>query len=70
MTVTLGDCMNHETGIPDLIEEDPFYLGVLNKPNKAWEAEDLLGLYTINRPCSSPAIRLFIPTPIPFWWPW
>jgi D-alanyl-D-alanine carboxypeptidase len=40
--VTLGDCMNHETGIPDLIEEDRFYLGVLNKPNKAWEAEELL----------------------------
>ena len=41
-SITLGDCMNHETGIPDLIDEDRFYLGVLNKPNKAWEAEDLL----------------------------
>jgi D-alanyl-D-alanine carboxypeptidase len=40
--ITLGDCMNHETGVPDLIEEDAFYLGVLNKPNKAWDPEALL----------------------------
>lgn len=40
--ITLGDCMKHETGIPDLISEDAFYLGVLNKPNKAWNPEDLL----------------------------
>lgn len=41
-SITLGDCMNHETGTPDLIEEDAFYLGVLNKPNKTWRPEDLL----------------------------
>jgi D-alanyl-D-alanine carboxypeptidase len=40
--VTLGQCMNHETGIPDIIEEDPFYLAVLNNPNKKWKAEELL----------------------------
>jgi D-alanyl-D-alanine carboxypeptidase len=40
--ITLGDCMNHETGVPDLIDEDKFYLGVLNKPNKAWDPEALL----------------------------
>lgn len=40
--VTLGQCLKHETGIPDLIEEDPFYLAVLNHPNKKWSAEELL----------------------------
>jgi D-alanyl-D-alanine carboxypeptidase len=40
--VTLGQCMNHETGIPDVIDQDPFYLAVLNNPNKKWEPEELL----------------------------
>lgn len=40
--ITLGQCMKHETGIPDIIEEDPFYLAVLNNPNKKWTQEDLL----------------------------
>ena len=40
--VTLGQCMNHETGIPDIIDQDPFYLAVLNNPNKKWEPEELL----------------------------
>ena len=40
--ITLGDCMKHETGIPDLIEEDAFYLAVLNNPNKKWNSEELL----------------------------
>ncbi|MBK9570254.1 MAG: beta-lactamase family protein [Chitinophagaceae bacterium] len=40
--ITLGQCLKHETGIPDLIEEDRFYLAVLNNPNKKWEAEELL----------------------------
>ena len=40
--VTLGDCLKHETGIPDLIESDAFYLAALNQPNKSWRAEDLL----------------------------
>jgi D-alanyl-D-alanine carboxypeptidase len=41
-TITLGQCMRHETGIPDLIDEDPFYLAVLNNPNKKWQPEELL----------------------------
>lgn len=41
-TVTLGHCMNHETGIPDIIDQDPFYLAVLNDPNKKWKPEELL----------------------------
>lgn len=41
-TVTVGQCMKHETGIPDVIEQDAFYLAVLNNPNKKWKAEELL----------------------------
>lgn len=41
-TITLGQCMKHETGIPDVIDEDPFYLAVLNNPNKKWGPEELL----------------------------
>jgi D-alanyl-D-alanine carboxypeptidase len=40
--VTLGQCMKHETGIPDVIEQDPFYLAVLNDPNKIWDQEEIL----------------------------
>lgn len=40
--ITLGDCMNHETGIPDLIEQDAFYLAITNNPNKKWQQEELL----------------------------
>jgi len=40
--VTLGQLMNHETGIPDLIEQDKFYLAVLNNPNKKWNQYELL----------------------------
>jgi D-alanyl-D-alanine carboxypeptidase len=47
--VTLGQCMKHETGIPDLIEQDRFYLAVLNNPNKNWQAEELLE-FIYNKP--------------------
>jgi D-alanyl-D-alanine carboxypeptidase len=40
--VSLGELMNHESGIPDLIEQDNFYLAVLNHPNKKWSQEELL----------------------------
>ena len=40
--VTLGQLMNHETGIPDIIEQDKFYMQVLNDPNKKWSSEDLV----------------------------
>nr|MBP7108535.1 beta-lactamase family protein [Chitinophagaceae bacterium] len=39
----------HETGIPDLIEEDRFYLAVLNNPNKKWTQEELLE-FIYNKP--------------------
>lgn len=47
--ITLGQCLNHETGVPDLIEEDAFYLAVLNNPNKVWQAEELLR-FIYNKP--------------------
>lgn len=47
--ITLGQCMKHETGIPDVIEQDPFYLAVLNNPNKKWEPEELLE-FIYNKP--------------------
>jgi D-alanyl-D-alanine carboxypeptidase len=40
--ITLGQCMNHTTGVPDIIEQDAFYLAVLNNPVKNWEQEELL----------------------------
>lgn len=41
-TITLGDCMKHETGVPDIITQNSFYLAVLNNPNKLWTATELL----------------------------
>jgi D-alanyl-D-alanine carboxypeptidase len=40
--ITLGQCMRHETGIPDVINENAFRLSVLNNPVKKWTAEELL----------------------------
>jgi D-alanyl-D-alanine carboxypeptidase len=53
--VTLGQCMNHETGIPDVIEQDPFYLAVLNNPIKQWEPEELLEFIYDKKPLFAPA---------------
>jgi len=53
--VTLGQCMNHETGIPDVIEQNDFYLAVLNDPNKKWQPEELLEFIYNKKP-------LFIPS--------
>jgi D-alanyl-D-alanine carboxypeptidase len=40
--ITLGDCMKHESGVPDIIEQSSFYLAVLNQPNKNWKPEEIL----------------------------
>jgi D-alanyl-D-alanine carboxypeptidase len=40
--ITLGDCMKHETGVPDITDQSPFYLAVLNQPNKNWQPEEML----------------------------
>lgn len=40
--VTIRECMNHTTGIFDLITSSEFYLAVINTPNKVWRQEELL----------------------------
>lgn len=52
--VTLGQCLKHETGIPDLIEEDKFYLAVINNPNKKWKGEELLAFIYDQSPDFAP----------------
>jgi D-alanyl-D-alanine carboxypeptidase len=52
--ITLGQAMKHETGIPDLIENDDFYLAVLNNPNKKWKAEELLNSVYNDDPLFAP----------------
>ncbi|MDN3689518.1 serine hydrolase domain-containing protein [Cyclobacterium jeungdonense] len=39
---TIRQLMNHTTGIPDLIDNDDFYLGVLNDPDRKWKPEELI----------------------------
>jgi D-alanyl-D-alanine carboxypeptidase len=53
--ITLGQCLKHETGIPDIIEQDAFYLAVLNDPNKKWEAEELLSFIYNKNPIFYPS---------------
>lgn len=52
--VRLGQLMNHETGIPDLIEDDDFYLAVLNNPVKKWKQEELLEFVYDEKPLFAP----------------
>jgi D-alanyl-D-alanine carboxypeptidase len=52
--ITLGQLMKHETGIPDLIEDDDFYLAVLNNPNKKWNQEELLQFVYGQNPLFAP----------------
>lgn len=39
---TLRNCMNHTSGMFDVITASDFYLAVLNNPNKSWKQEELL----------------------------
>lgn len=39
---TLRQLLNHSTGIADVIDDNNFYLAVLNDPSRFWEPEDLL----------------------------
>ena len=52
--VTLGQLMKHETGIPDLNENDNFYLDVLNNPNRKWQQEELLSFFYRAKPLFKP----------------
>lgn len=53
---TIRQCLNHTTGIYDVITDSDFYLAVLNNPNRRWSAEDLLKYvygrkgYTLGQP--------------------
>jgi D-alanyl-D-alanine carboxypeptidase len=40
--VTIKNCLQHTTGMYDIITDSEFYLAVLNNPNRQWDAEDLL----------------------------
>jgi D-alanyl-D-alanine carboxypeptidase len=40
--MTIRNCLNHTTGIFDVITNSEFYLAVLNNPNKQWGFEDVL----------------------------
>lgn len=46
--VTIRNLMNHTSGFYDIIEDEGFYLQVLNDPAKHWSADDLLK-YVYNR---------------------
>jgi D-alanyl-D-alanine carboxypeptidase len=40
--VTIKNCLQHTSGMYDIITDSEFYLAVLNNPNKSWDAEELL----------------------------
>ncbi|MBK6964554.1 MAG: serine hydrolase [Bacteroidales bacterium] len=46
--ITIRNLMNHTTGFYEVIEDQGFYLQVLNDPAKHWSADDLLK-YVYNR---------------------
>jgi D-alanyl-D-alanine carboxypeptidase len=52
--ITFAQLLKHETGIPDVIEEDAFYLAVLNNPNKKWTPEELLKFIYNKQPLFNP----------------
>jgi D-alanyl-D-alanine carboxypeptidase len=39
---TVRQLLNHTTGIADVIDDNKFYLAVLNEPDKKWSPEDLI----------------------------
>ena len=47
--LTVRNLMNHTTGIYDVIDDQGFYLQVLNDPAKHWTSDDLLK-YVYNKP--------------------
>ena len=53
-SITFAQLLKHETGLPDVIEEDAFYLAVLNNPNKKWTPEELLKFIYNKQPLFNP----------------
>ena len=39
---TIRQLLNHSSGIADVIDDNSFYLSVLNDPSRFWEPEELL----------------------------
>jgi D-alanyl-D-alanine carboxypeptidase len=52
--ITFGQLLNHESGIPDLIEDESLYLAILNNTTKQWRQEELLEFIYDNDPEFSP----------------
>ncbi|MDF9797806.1 D-alanyl-D-alanine carboxypeptidase [Catalinimonas alkaloidigena] len=52
--VTIKNCLQHTTGIYDIITDAEFYLAVLNNPNKQWRADELLELVYDKDPYFAP----------------
>ncbi len=52
--ITLGDCMKHETGIPNIEENNTFYLAVLNQPTRNWQPEEILEFVYDIKPLMAP----------------
>lgn len=52
--VTMRNLLQHTSGIPDLIEDNAFYLAVLNDPSKYWEPEELLKYIYNDSPVFAP----------------
>lgn len=51
--LTIRNLMNHTSGIYDVIDDDGFYLQVLNDPAKHWNTEELLE-YVYNKDAAFP----------------
>ena len=50
---TLRQLLNHTSGIYDLVEDQTFYLNLLNNPSKKWTGEELLE-FVYNKPAYFP----------------
>lgn len=52
---TVRMLLNHRTGIADVIEDNAFYLAVLNQPDRKWKPEDLIRYVYGDEPEFAPA---------------
>jgi D-alanyl-D-alanine carboxypeptidase len=52
--ITFGQLLNHESGLPDLIEDESFYLAALNNTTKYWRQEELLDFISDDDPEFNP----------------
>jgi len=52
---TVRMLLNHQTGIADVIDDNNFYLAVLNQPDRKWKPEELIRYVYGDEPEFSPA---------------